>query len=375
MKKKALYIGGFCMPDGNAAAQRVLGVAKLLNECDVDVRFCGLKRNINEPETGEIDGFPFINHPYPSSALNWLEYLIGHDHSIAEIESYEPDYVILYNHPALAIDHISNYCHKHSIKVIADVTEWYVPQGNPIFKLIKGYDTTRRMTKSHKKLDGLICISNYLEDYYKISGVPVLNIPPLVDVTQPKWHQHTEAEKGKINLVYAGSPGSAKDRLDLIVDSLDKSGDTSRIIFDVIGISAEQFKQTWNIDKEYPFVKFHGRLPHTEVIKYLLNADFQIFLRPDTLANRAGFPTKFVETITAGTLPITNLSSNLSDYLRDGENGVVIESLDPDSIKYALNKALSFSTDEIQRKKNSLNTKTFDFRNYIQDCKKFISII
>ena len=356
------------MPDGNAAAQRVLGIAKAMRECDCEVRFCGLSRSINAQfEDGNIDGFQYRNYRYPNSFITWRKYLLGYDASILEIERYQPQIVVLYNHPAFAIEHIAKFCHRKNIKVIADITEWYEPQGNPIFKAIKGFDTDRRMRKSHLKLDGLICISQYLFDFYKDKVSNVINVPPLVDINQDKWHQQKISDIDSIRIVYAGSPGSNKDRLDLILRGMDEIVPALNytVKFDIIGMSEEQYKKTWNDGVAHGYVTFNGRLPHNKVIKKLLDADFQIFLRPDTLPNRAGFPTKFVETITSGTLPITNLSSNLSQYLRDGENGFVINSLAPEDIEFTLKKALQLSKQDINIKKDSLLPNIFDYHNYI----------
>ena len=376
--KRALYIGGFTMPDGNAAAQRVLGVAKLLHLCGFDVRFAGLSRHITTGcENGTIDNFEYRNYPYPASAGAWVRYLTGRDYSITEIESYNPQVVVLYNHPAFAIERIAKYCRKKGIKVIADITEWYEPNGNPVFKAIKGYDTKRRMTVSHLKLDGLICISKYLSNYYSNRVAKVLELPPLVDVDQSKWHQEAEHSLNGINMVYAGSPGASKDRLDLILKALDEIVPTlaQPFRFDVIGITEEQYHNTWKDFAKREYVQFNGRRPHNEVIKHLLEADFQIFLRPDTLPNRAGFPTKFVETITSKTLPITNLSSNLAQYLFDGENGFVIASLDKAAIEATLSRALATSALRLEEMKQNINCGEFDFRKYATKCNGFFSEI
>lgn len=363
------------MPDGNAAAQRVLGVAKVLRECGYGVRFSGLTRASKEPQTGNIDGFDYVNYPYPQSPVQWLKYLTGRDSAISEIEDYGPELVILYNHPAFAIEHIAKFCHRKYIKVLADITEWYEPQGNPMFRAIKDYDTNRRMRRSHLKLDGLICISSYLAEYYRNHRVKVIEIPPLVDTSQAKWHQNTEAEKDEVRLVYAGSPGATKDRLDLILNALDEIIPAlgKKVRFDIIGISKEHYAAIWGDNKNRDYVIFNGRRSHEKVIRKLLDADFQIFLRPDSLSNRAGFPTKFVETMTSGTLPITNLSSNLKDYISDEKNGFIIKSLDSDSIKATLGRALGLSRTEIDGLKQSLNRNLFDYSQYIGKTEQFIN--
>lgn len=356
------------MPDGNAAAQRVIGVAKLLRLYDFDVRFCGLSRQIKYGiKEGYIDDFEYCNYPYPTSIWSWWRYLTGHDFAISEIKSYKPEIVILYNHPAFAIEHITKYCHMKGIKVLGDVTEWYEPSGNFIFRAIKGYDTERRMKYSHLKLDGLICISDFLTEYYRSQGARVIELPPLVDIKQAKWHQVIKPTAGVVKMVYAGSPGSTKDRLDLILRALDEVVPTLSIPFkfDIIGITEAQYRSTWRDNTNREYVIFNGRRPHSEVILKLLEADFQIFLRPDTLSNRAGFPTKFVETITSGTLPITNLNSNLHKFLKDGHNGFIIPSLDLDRIKGTLEIALNKSLGQLNEMRNNIERDEFDFRKYI----------
>lgn len=200
--------------------------------------------------------------------------------------------------------------------------------------------------------------------------IPVVNIPPLIDRKQSKWHQETDDNSKTIKIVYAGSPGASKDRLDLILAGLDNQKDD--FTFTVIGITHEQYINTWHDTTTHPYARFLGRIPHEEVIRYLLDADYQIFLRPDTLANQAGFPTKFVETITSGTLPITNLSSNLEDYLVDEKNGFIIRALNKSSIETAIKSALGRDPDTIDFMKQNLDIHSFDYRRYINKLGNFI---
>lgn len=364
---KILYIGGFEMPDGNAAAQRVLGIAKSLRENNHEIRFTGLSRTLStDTIIGTVEGFHYINYPYPKGLCKWLKYLTGHDSIIDEIKCYKPNAVILYNHPALAIERILKYCHNNGIKVYADVTEWYDAIGNFFFRIIKSWDIKRRMFVSHLKLDGLICISSFLSNFYGDKGMTVVEVPPTVDLNQSKWKGLKEDSMNMVKFVYAGSPGSNKDRLDLVLEAMNEilPRIKKQIRFDVFGLSKEQYIEKWGNQNIQNYVVFHGRCPHVEVIEHLINSDFQIFLRPDTLTNRAGFPTKYVESVTTKTLPITNLSSNLKDYLKDGYNGFIIESLDKDAIQQALTKALILTRAEIESLKHNQKIMQFDYRNY-----------
>ena len=355
------------MPDGNAAAQRVLGIAKSLRENNHEIRFTGLSRTLStDTIIGTVEGFRYINYPYPKGLCKWLKYLTGHDSIIDEIKCYKPNAVILYNHPALAIERILKYCHNNGIKVYADVTEWYDAIGNFFFRIIKSWDIKRRMFVSHLKLDGLICISSFLSNFYGDKGMTVVEVPPTVDLNQSKWKGLKEDSMNMVKFVYAGSPGSNKDRLDLVLEAMNEilPRIKKQIRFDVFGLSKEQYIEKWGNQNIQNYVVFHGRCPHVEVIEHLINSDFQIFLRPDTLTNRAGFPTKYVESVTTKTLPITNLSSNLKDYLKDGYNGFIIESLDKDAIQQALTKALILTRAEIESLKHNQKIMQFDYRNY-----------
>lgn len=69
-----LYIGGFELPDKNAAAQRVISNAKLLREMECEVTFMGISKDIrNAPDT--VEGFTSIPVPYPTNTNDWLQHI------------------------------------------------------------------------------------------------------------------------------------------------------------------------------------------------------------------------------------------------------------------------------------------------------------
>ena len=100
MRKKILYIGGFELPDKNAAAQRVMANAKLLGEMGFDVSFIGISNDIvNAPHI--VDGFASNPVPYPIGTKQWI-YQITTFVDTKVILDKKPDYVILYNFPSIA---------------------------------------------------------------------------------------------------------------------------------------------------------------------------------------------------------------------------------------------------------------------------------
>ncbi len=353
--KNILYIGGFEMPDKNAAAQRVLSIAKALRLLGYDIQFYGIT-NSDDTE-GMVDGFRYEAYPHPVGTVAWFKYALGIS-VIDYIKQKSPDFVFLYNYPAIAQERVISYCKRHGIKTVGDITEWYRSSSIP-----KQIDTWYRMHHSNRILDGIIAISRFLANYYQ--GMKLIQLPPLVDKQEEKWQiQPMQYLDDKIHLVYIGT-GSVKDRLDKIINGIQQVG-VERFHLDVIGINVEQYNKIYqkSLDLSSLDVDFHGRLPHQEALKYLKSADFQIFFRDYIRVNNAGFPTIYVESMSAGIPVITNRISNIDDYVKDGVNSFMIEHPTDEEILEVLKRVSMLDKAEIKVIKDNCLKEEFDFRNY-----------
>ena len=93
--KRVLYIGGFELPDKNAAAQRVITNAMLLREIGFEVSFIGISKDIeNAPHI--VDGFVSNPVPYPKSVNQWMHQIFTFIES-SKILAHKPDYVVFYS--------------------------------------------------------------------------------------------------------------------------------------------------------------------------------------------------------------------------------------------------------------------------------------
>lgn len=359
-----LYIGGFEMPDNNAAAQRVLSIAKALRLSGYSISFYGITKrgDIN----GIVDGFQYEAIPYPRGTKEWVSYAIG-DGITDYICEKRPDIVIAYNYPFIAQERIIRYCRKNRIKVVGDITEWYMPSG-----IIRKLDTAFRMRWSNKHLDGIIAISKLLKEYY--FGCNTVQIPPIIDTNDRKWKQPlVNHNNDRIKLIYAGVPGVAKDRLDYIVKAI-ANVPHDNMVFNIVGITNEQYYELYGYDldlSKLPIV-FHGRLSHNDTLQLLKASDFQIFIRPNLRVNNAGFPTKFVESMTAGIPVIMNRISNVEDYLKDGYNGFLIAQPIESEIQEALEKVLKLGRIAIDQMKSNCDREVFDYHRYSRALETFI---
>lgn len=353
------------MPNKNAAAQRVLSIAKALRLVGYTTSFYGISKS-NDLQ-GSVDGFDYEAYPYPKNTKEWISYAKG-DNIISYIKRKSPDYVFTYNYPAIAQEKVIRYCHQHDIKVVGDITEWYMPTS-----LLKKIDTALRMRWSNNHLDGIIAISKYLKNYYK--DFNTIQVPPIIDTDESKWKQELNDDyPDKIKLIYAGQPSFSKDRLDFIVNGISKIPHNN-LMFNVVGITKEQYIEIFG-DKNDIYnlpIKFHGRLPHNDTVKLLMESDFQIFFRPNLRVNNAGFPTKFVEAMTAGVPVIMNRISNVDDYLIDGFNGIMIDNPVEDEIHQALKRVAEFSKEEVNMIRSNCNRQNFDYHNFSNELGSFIS--
>ena len=356
-KGVVLYLGGFILPDKNAAAQRVVGIAKGLRELGFEIIFINNVKDCLSDSDTEKRYFGFKASEYKRE--NAFDYLVTAKTAIGSIKKYKPDYVITYNYPAASLNRIRSYCQKNNIKCIADVTEWPIAVGGSFFyRLIKRIDTSYRMKVIHKRLDGIIAISKYLFDYYR-SDVKTVIIPPTVDMKDGKWDPVEDKKNKNITLVYAGSPSAVKEKLDLIVTAVEESEKSIGIRLDVVGITKEQFIQIYNWSKPISeSVVFWGRVDHEKAIFIVKNADWSIIIRDNNRVSQAGFPTKLVESISCGIPVIANEFGDVRMYLNDN-NSIIVENTD----------RLPQYINQCAVKKSSFDTGLFDYHNYLEELK------
>lgn len=368
MNKTILYLGGFELPDKNAAAQRVMANAKLLREMGFEVFFIGISKDIdNAPHI--VDGFASNPVPYPSNTIEWMHQIFTFVRK-SEILKLNPGYVVLYNFPAFASLRILNACHKHGIKVVHDLTEWESSRGWSPSNIMRKIDINLRMRYCMKKMDGVIVISRYLYDYYK-DDTNVILVPPTVDLKNLKFCRKRELESSDeiTRLVYAGSTGLAatKDRLDYIIKEVNL---LPNIRLDIVGQTKEQFQAIFGNKVDIADnIVFHGRVSHTEAVRFVCESDFQMLIRENTLKNTAGFPTKLVESMSCCTPLIATLTSNIGDYLQDGVNGFIVSDEHP--LDEVLKKAASLSSAaKIKMKEACKSFEGFDYHSYKEEFSK-----
>jgi glycosyltransferase involved in cell wall biosynthesis len=380
-----IYIGAFEFPDKNPATHRAVSNSKAIRELGYNVVFIGIN-NDNECIKKKYFGFDVYSRKYPENIIDWLKYITTYQFNLNIIRKYnDVKAIICYNSPSVSLFLLNKWGRKQNIKIIADCTEWYeVEKGEKgIKRYVKKIDIYCRMHLIHPKLYAVIAISSYIQDFYKMKGTKTIQIPPLTDTNDLKWHKDSVTVSEYKNIVYVGVPFSLitkrqKDRIDILIQALLSSEQKNKFIFHVVGCTKEDFLKFYprfveKLKGKDDIIKFYGKLPHKAAINKIKECDFCMFVRDNTLTNRAGFPTKFAEAISCGLPILTNRNSNVDDYLFEGVNGFFINNDTKEKLIKSLKKPLSLNQDELLKMKIEVyNSKLFDYRNYINEFKKIL---
>ena len=388
---KILYIGCFRLPCYDAAASRVLNIARALRAGGHEVSFISWGGAVRSEDIGNdgvyrVDGFPYmVTNELTKQGMSSTEKLwnwINRGRLSKKIlsEWIDPiDVIITYNNSLCSW--LVSFCKKKNIKLVNDITEWYdYHELKPTDWLGYAYD----MHCLQKRVKNKIVISSYLDRFYSMTHNIV--IPATCDATEAKWHQLSDIVKSKvgeydgITLVYAGTP-ARKDAVHYVINAVNTlANEGAKIRFLIVGITKEQYIEKYKdllkgLDLN-DAIKFLGRVSQDEVPSYYALSDFMVLLREQNRKSNAGFPTKFSESFISGTPVIANISSDLGNYLKDGETGFVVPEPSEEAIYQILKeKVLLLSITEIERIRCNVRevAKKLDYHSYIGTLHEFFT--
>ena len=168
-----------------------------------------------------------------------------------------------------------------------------------------------------------------------------------------------ESGADKLRLLYAGSPGR-KDELEGVISAGARLSETADFELRIIGASRADLLSSGvraeELDALEGRVYVEPRKSRAEVLEAYSRADFSILFRRSTERYaKAGFPTKFTESLSTGTPVLLNLSSDLNLYAHDQYNALIAQDHTASSVGAILEQAMSLSLD--QKRKMSSNSR------------------
>ena len=381
---KILYTGAFRFPTGDAAAARVLNIARLLRELGHEVEFLSFGRDRNNALVGTYDSFEYcVTEDLEQNAFfarlrgafqrGYKAYRMIRKN----IKSY--DCVIVYNPALFFTIKILRICKCSNVKLVLDTTEWY-SCNDFIGRYLNITYWLNEINMSHvsTRINNIISITSFLDGRYARSSNRII-LPPLVDLQENKWNKSENVPLTSfpgVTLIYAGNSANSKDRIDVVLEALTRLVDEGfRIRILLLG-NCNQELLTRYVDYKNDIL-FLGKIPQKDVPSYYSVADFSILIRDNTRKSKAGFSTKLVESIASGVPPIINYTSDESRYL--SENACIkLKDGGVESIIEALKQVCEMPKESrcVMRKYvKEVAARHFDYRAYVNQVRKFVENI
>lgn len=377
--KSIIYVGPFSFPNGGAASRRILGVAKSMQVAGFEVKVACGQMGTACQSTEWFEGIEVISlnertAEHMPRFLKHMAYLTMGKKTVAWLDSLEhkPHAVVLYSGYSPYLLQLLPWARRHRVRLVFDAVEWYEP--GSIMGWLSPYQLNIELAMRFllPRAGHVISISEYLHRYYLGRGCESLVVPPTLDVSAiPARTQGRDIQR-PLQLVYAGTPGR-KDLLNNILEAvlrLRRKGYDLRL--SVAGIQAADARsysavRSRTSDEWSPAVDFVGVLDHSASMDLVRQADFSLLLRHDARYSRAGFPTKFVESLAVGTPVIANLTSDLHRYLKEGETGFVCAGPAPEDLESALLRALGQTHEQhtaMRVRSRTIAAEAFDYRGF-----------
>lgn len=372
-----IFVSTAKFPDCDAEATRLSTFAKLLSGLGNNITFFGYS---DTPYLEEeiIDENKYISirkkldnkatkifYRYYKTPIEIIKYLDIY------IKKHPIDVIIMSDLSNGLIRSLKKFSKKNHINLIMDSVEWYSPSQYKLgifspLMIEKNIEARYLINKDVR----VIAISKYLQNYFESKNCSCIRVPVILDVKNMKCDK--DIDEDKLTLLYAGSPGK-KDHIKEILEGIalldDK--DIRKIKFILAGVKESDVKLILS-SRDYMRIENSieclGRISHEDVLKLLKKVDFTVLLRASQERYaKAGFPTKVVESLSTATPVILNYSSDLSDYIRDKCEGIIVDACSSYSFSESLKVALRLTNKEkIKMKKNArlCAENNFDYRKY-----------
>lgn len=390
--KRILYVVQG-IPGSNAPTKHAFAIADLMVMCGYEPYF--MVAGIADPLLPALkESFDYpVDFPRGlclgrrQLVLKYAERLTSRTSILAFKEAMErirPMAVVYYGIQNGLAGAIVKQCRNAGIPVLVDETDWFETrfEGDPAAWIV-GKSRERRVQDADEMADGVLAISPFFKQHFaaieEAKGSPrVMFLPPLNregdaidEVGVPDIAKRTSTR-----FFYAGSP-AGKDYLDCFVETMASCGELLNTApeLDVVGMSQEEgtaMLQRFGADVT---VRFHGRLPHADVVSMLRRADFGILFRRPELYARAGFSTKFAECMSNGVPMLCNAVGGADLVVSPGVDGIVVPDLEPGSLADGIATACDMEDDELLAMKRAALAKSkelFQPENYMREFSEFM---
>ena len=378
--KRALIVTTDRYPNGDAGAVRAHAFAKLLQPLGYQPTVVGMGVS-TDFKFCEEDGVIYTSFRLSSSDI--FSRIKGRLQFGKRVKTMLKDaswnmiFVGLVSPDTMAV--LKQYAKRNKIPLLHDSVEWYSPEQFSIGKLHPAYIAMDRRNRIYVDQSmRVIAISSYLEQHFKGRGIMTARIPAVMNVEQMSCKKTIDPHK--LVFAYAGSPGK-KDYLCVIIEGFAAMQTEVPYELRLIGITKEQLVTLCGVDSAHieklgNNLSCMGRIPREQVLEELSHSDFTVLMRSEEQRYaKAGFPTKFAESLATATPVISNATSDIANYLKDGVNGYLVSACSAQALKASLQKAFALTYEErvaMQKSARKTAEEYFEYTQYTNQLKWLI---
>jgi glycosyltransferase involved in cell wall biosynthesis len=350
-KLNFVCLGGFTYPSGLAGTKRVQRFIDYLLKEKNEVIVITLGnvddlKSHNKPK-GKYKGVSYFNlgSSLPSIYFYYLLIPFFWIRAIIKILALKKKSCknILYVYNSFSLDNIVVifFCKLAGYKVIVDIVEDYSVHVEKVSFVLSLKLKANIFFEKHINnfANGIVVLSSYLENRFKkISDnkIPIVNIPISADVNPSSARSKFNSP---ITFSYSGSFGK-KDGLSYFLEAykrIIKKHPDCILYLSGKGNNPEQFVKNGNENK----IKYLGYLTDEEYYKLIKDSDILCMTRVNSGYANAGFPFKLGEYLATGNPVISSNVSDVSKYLTNGEDALIINPENVDELTDAIDYLIS----------------------------------
>jgi len=355
------YVG---FPNGTAATSRVAAYARGLAAAGEDVRVILLGPSeadaataVNTEVSGVFRGIPFeytsVSTVKDPSFLRrrWrvISSLLAAGRRIRELDTrYGVDAILLYSAAPSTGWFFSRVSRSVRAVYALDLAEM------PYHSMAPGAAREARQERYGRgfirRFDLVVAITRYLAGYakpYLRPGADAIVIPIMVDCNEYRSDQSPATNPRLVT--YVGMLNEQKDGVTTLMTAFSRvAADLPDLCLRLVGDSDEarvsnipEFRRVAAELGVADRVEFAGQVRRDEIPAYLADSSVLVLARPSSQRAEAGFPTKLGEYLASGRPVVVTRTSDIPEYLTDGESAYLAPPNDVDALAERLRSALA----------------------------------
>lgn len=381
---RVFICGYFNFPRGGAAANYVQAIAKVFLASGKKVIVISNRNSDLKLEGNEYQGIKVEDvHLREDKLGHYLDFnfLFGKYYKKILTKHYidSCDFIIAYSRDPFILNSVLKIGKKVGAKTGVCLVEWFEKKDySRWFSNIDYWKSQIAFYNTNFKFDYIFPISTYIEDYYMHRNCRTFRLPCLVDTEEFEYNEKLIDDK-KI-FIFPGN-GKMKDALEETIQAFSMLNDEEalRLEFHICGVGklAKQIIKERNLENS-PAGKIiiHDWMPYEELVGLYQKAHFMILARDISRMTLANFPSKIPETLSYGIIPICSRVGDYTKlYLENGENSLIMDGCDVNTILLGIRRALAMTKQEIIEYSNrcriTAETK-FDYRQWVKPLENFL---